>query len=492
MVFNMNDTIAAISTAPGEGGIGIVRISGDLSGNILNKIFKKSYGSSYSNYKIKTSGKNRTPVHLNMIAGAPISVDTVDLNFENKRMYHGYIYDNYGNTIDEVLSVFMKGPKSYTGEDVAEIHCHGSIIALRRILDLVLSEGAVPAEPGEFTKRAFLNGRIDLSQAESVIDIIKAKTEVAHQSAIQQMDGSLSVEVKRIRTNILDLLSSIAVELDYPEEDVQYLNDEDVVLCLSQIGDKLDNLRKSFDIGRILSQGLKTVIIGKPNVGKSSLFNALLAQSRAIITDIPGTTRDTIEEDLNINGLLVRLIDTAGIRHTDDEIEKLGVLRSSEALKTADLILLVVDGSNPLEYDDRRIIDTIPNRPLVALINKEDLGIKIEIDEISSMLSKGIIIKTSIKTGAGIDELKKAIEDMVFKGKVVGESLIITNSRHKQLLDKAAFEIDEVINLAKTGGTIELVDIYLKQAYDYMGEIIGESVSDDVIKEVFSRFCLGK
>ena len=489
----MSDTIAAISTAPGEGGIGIVRISGDLSEKIIKKVFAK--GSSkrlYLEYNASPKDIDRTAVQNFITEDISITEDNNNSNFENKRMYHGYVYDCDGNIIDEVLAVFMRGPRSYTGEDVAEIHCHGGIIALRKVLTIVLSEGAILAEAGEFTKRAFLNGRIDLSQAEAVIDIIKAKTEIAYRAAIQQLDGSLNVEVKNIRSRMLDLLVSIAVELDYPEEDVRYLNQEDIIKCISQIGDNIEKLRKSFDLGRIISQGLKTVIIGKPNVGKSSLFNNLLAQPRAIITEIPGTTRDTIEEDLNIGGILIRLIDTAGIRHTKDKIEMLGVLKSNEAICASDLILLVIDGSGVIEPEDRRIIELLPNRPVVVLINKVDLGIKLSSKDIKNIIPNAITINTSMKTGTGIDELRETIESLVFRGKVVGKSLIITNVRHKQLLDKAAIEIDQCASLAETSESVEIIEIYLRQAYEYLGEIIGESVSDDVVNEVFSRFCLGK
>ena len=489
----MNDTIAAISTSPGEGGIGIVRISGDLSGIILKRVFKKSGMDLNSGCRSMNSGLEYSASTLVTPTESTENHTLRDIDKENRRMYHGYILDSAGDIIDEVLSVFMKGPKSYTGEDVAEIHCHGSVIALGKVLDRVISEGAAIAEPGEFTKRAFLNGRIDLSQAEAVIDVIKAKTETAHNSAIQHLDGSLSAQIKKMRGDLLEILVSIAVELDYPEENEQYFSNKEILKRLSVIGDILEKLRQSFYTGRIIRQGLKIAIIGKPNVGKSSLFNALLRESRAIVTEIPGTTRDTIEDDLNINGILIRLIDTAGIRNTTDEIEMLGVNRSKDALNTADIVLLVVDGSEALRNEDIQIIGSISDRPVVVLINKEDLGIQVSAADIEKLLPNANTICTSMKFGLGIEELLKAIEDYVYQGKArAGENLLITNSRHKLLLDKAAEEINDGILLSTNDGTVELIEICVSQAYDFLGKIIGETVGDDVINEVFSRFCLGK
>ena len=464
----MNDTIAAISTPPGEGGIGIVRVSGDISYEILKKIFK------------------------NCMSNVSLEHRSICNSLEDKRMTHGYILDSDESIIDEVLVVYMKGPRSYTGEDVVEIHCHGSLIALRRILELVISKGAIPAEPGEFTKRAFINGRIDLAQAEAVIDIIKSKTEIAYKSAIQQLDGSLSMQVKKFREEIMDLLVSIAVELDYPEEDVKYLSNKEIINCLSQIANVLEELRSSFFTGRIISQGLKTVIIGKPNVGKSSLFNTLLNETRAIVTEIPGTTRDTIEEDVNIKDVLIRLIDTAGIRYTENEIEMMGVIRSKDAYSTADLILLILDGSNSLADEDIQIIEDLREKEVIVVINKADMGIKVSVEDVEKMIPGLRHVNTSIKHGTGLEKLMELIKETVYQGRISRESLIITNARHKYLLDGAAAEIKEAMGLARLNGTVELIEIHLRQAYELLGEIIGETVGDDIIKEIFSRFCLGK
>ncbi|MEG1221301.1 MAG: tRNA uridine-5-carboxymethylaminomethyl(34) synthesis GTPase MnmE [Anaerovoracaceae bacterium] len=458
MGVKMDSTIAAISTAFGEGGIGIIRISGDKAEEILAKIFK------------------------------------TDFKIENRKMTYGHIVDPQNNqVIDEVLCVLMKGPHTYTKEDVVEINCHGSIVSLRKTLALVLKMGARPAERGEFTKRAFLNGRLDLSQAEAVIDVIRAKTDKTFDVALGQLDGSLSREIEKIRGKILDLLVSITVNIDYPDEDIEEILYSDMEKEISLIGDMIAKLTDTADTGRILSEGLNISIIGKPNVGKSSLMNALLRETRAIVTEIPGTTRDTIEETISIKNIPIRLTDTAGIRNTKDEIERIGIEKSKEAFNRADLIIFMLDMSRELSEEDKEIMDIIGQRKAIVLANKIDLETKVDLNQIKNKIPQGIIIETSMKNNEGINIIEEEVEKMVYGGQVSqGESLVVTNVRHNQLLLESLDALRDAKNMTNLGEALEFIEIDVKKAYELLGEIIGETVSEDIINEVFARFCLGK
>ncbi len=459
----MEDTIAAIATAYGEGGIGIVRISGNRSKEILDKLFKPA--------------KNQDRKSI-----------------VNRQLTYGYIVSPEDNKIiDEVLVVFMKAPSTYTREDVVEIFCHGSTVSLNKTLSLVLDSGARLAEAGEFTKRAFLNGRIDLSQAEAVIDVIKAKTEKSFELAIDQMEGHLSQRVKELRDGLMDLLVRIAVNIDYSEEDIEELSYEETLTSLSSIGDKIEKLLSTADTGRMIREGLRVTIVGRPNVGKSSLMNALLRESRAIVTDIPGTTRDTIEEVLNLRGIPVYLTDTAGIHSTEDEIEKIGIERSKLAFNRADLIIFMVDGSLPLREEDYLIADQIGDRKVIVILNKSDLGKSVTEKQIKELLDNAIIIDAAVIHDKGIKELEDSILNLVYGGKVSQEhSDMVTNIRHKDLLEKAKNSIGDAKKMALNNQPMDLIEIDIRQAWEYLGEIIGETVTEDIIDQVFSRFCLGK
>ncbi len=456
----MENTIAAIATAYGEAGIGIVRISGEKAREILGQIFV---------------GVNEKPIR-------------------NRYLSYGRIMDSEtGEIIDEALVSYMKGPKTYTTEDVVEINCHGSIISLRKTLALVLRKGATLAEPGEFTKRAFLNGRLDLIQAEAVIDLISAKSDKSFEISISQLEGSLSKKVLEIRKMLLELLVKLAVNIDYPDEDIEELTYNEIKKSLLQISDMIEKLTDTAETGRLIREGLAVSIIGKPNVGKSSLMNALLRESRAIVTEIPGTTRDTIEEFLSIKGIAIKLTDTAGIRETEDMIEKIGIEKSKESFNKADLIIFVLDGSNELSREDKEIIEIIGKRKSLILINKGDLEQKIDVTQIEKLLPGTKVILTIATTGAGIFAVEKEIEDLVYGGKVKqGESMLISNVRQKDLLEKAWQAIKDAIDQTETFTAMDFLEIDVKTAWELLGEIIGETVSENIIDEVFARFCLGK
>ncbi len=456
----MDHTIAAVATPYGEGGIGIIRVSGEESERILLEIFRSA------------SDKSLVP----------------------RMLTYGHIHHpETGEILDEVLAVFMKGPGTYTGEDVAEIHCHGSIVALRRVLYLVLERGARLAEPGEFTKRAFLNGRLDLVQAEAVIDLVKARSEKGFDVAIHQLEGSLSKEVSRIRDQLMDLLVQLAVNIDYPDEDIEEMTYESLKESLSQIGDEIENIISTADTGRMIREGIGVAIVGKPNVGKSSFMNALLRESRAIVTDIPGTTRDTIEEYLNIRGIPIKLTDTAGIRQTDDRIESIGIEKSKEAFNRSDLVLFILDGSQEISPEDREIMDLLQGRKALVLINKEDLNQKITYHEVAALLPDARILHTSTATGSGIQEVEAVLEDLVYGGEVKQtESLLVSNVRQKDLLVRALSFIRDGRLQAEAGAALDFIEIDVKSAWELLGEIIGETVTDTIIEEVFARFCLGK
>lgn len=456
----MEDTISAVATAWGEGGIGIVRISGPKAKDVLEHIF--------------------VPMRQRPI--------------ENRKMTYGKIIDPQdGSVVDEVLAVYMKGPHTYTTEDVAEINCHGSIVALRKTLALTLQWGARMAEPGEFTKRAFLNGRIDLSQAEAVIDLIRAKTDRSFDVAMGQMEGSISREIKEIRAKLMDVLVNITVNLDYPDEDIEEITYGTLESQLQEIEDDVDKLLSTARTGRLLREGLSVAIIGKPNVGKSSLMNRFLRESRAIVTDIPGTTRDIIEESMSLRGIPVKLIDTAGIRSTEDIIEKIGIEKSREALNQADLVIFVLDGSREISREDREIADGVRNKKTLILINKADLTQIVTESQIKQWMPESRVILTSMESGEGVKEVEDLIYDMVFEGQVTQENrLLITNVRHADLMKQAKEEIQMALSMCRRGEALDFLEVNVRQCFEVLGEIIGETVSDTIIEEVFARFCLGK
>ena len=457
----MEDTIAAVATAYGEGGIGIIRISGEEALPILQEIFE-FHG----------------------------DTDT----FISRRMTYGKIIDKEKNQIiDEVLAVYMKGPKTYTAEDVVEINCHGSMVSLRKTLALVLRKGARLAEPGEFTKRAFLNGRLDLSQAEAVIDIIRAKTDKSFDVAVSQLEGRLSLKVEEIRQKLLDLLVDITVNIDYPDEDIEEMTYEKLEESIVETQDMIEKLLATSSTGKMIREGIKIAIVGKPNVGKSSLMNGLLKETRAIVTDIPGTTRDTIEEVLSIRNIPVYLVDTAGIRETSDKVEKMGIEKSKEAFNQADFILFLLDGSRSLEEEDLQIMELLKERKSLVLINKRDLGEAISIEEVAAKLPASQVIEASLLKGQGITEIEDAVEDLVYGGEIVQkESMMVNNVRHIELLEQAVKSLTDALHMSERREALDFIEVDVKNAYERLGEIIGETVSDDIINEVFARFCLGK
>jgi len=458
----LDDTIAAVGTAPGEAGIGIVRISGRKSQEILGKIFR---------------GKKAKNVN----------------EMRSRYMYYGFIYDDEENKVDEVLAVIMRAPYSYTGEDVVEIHCHGGVISIRKIMELVLKNGARMAEPGEFTKRGFLNGRIDLAQAEAVIDIITSKTDEGLNNAMNQLQGQLSQKVKSVMDILLSMLAHIEASIDFPEHDIEELTAENLKVNGMKAKSILKNLQDTYYEGKIHREGLSTAIIGRPNVGKSSLLNLLLKENRAIVTDIPGTTRDIIEEYLNIKGVLVKLIDTAGLRETEDVVEKIGVERTKDALEKADLIIFVIDASNDLTQEDLRIANMISDKKAIVAANKIDVGIKADLDEIEKLLDKANIIKISVKDRIGIDLLEKAIYDSVYSGNIRNKSnVVVSNIRHKSLIDRALESIERALEAIDSGIPVDLISVDLKDAWNLLGQITGDTVEEDIITEIFSRFCIGK
>lgn len=487
----MEETIAAIATAPGEGGIGIVRISGENAKEILDRIFtrvRKEYVNQNQNEAGKGS-EDRKKVFLPDAQNERLGEEIVP-----RMMHYGCIRDNFsGALIDEVMAVWFKAPYSYTAEDVVEIQCHGSLVSLRKILALTLKNGARLAEPGEFTKRAFLNGRLDLSQAEAVIDLIRAKSDRSFDVALDQLEGRFSQKIRELRSGIIDCLVNISVNIDYPDEDIEQLTFEKLTAELTAVHSEITKLLKTSDTGRIIREGLNVSIIGKPNVGKSSLMNALLKETRAIVTSIPGTTRDTIEEMLTIRGIPVKLTDTAGIRKTDDVIEKIGIEKSKAAFNHADLVIFMIDRSKALDDEDFEIIDFIGDRKAVVVINKCDLTEAVERQQIEKLLPSSLIIETSMTDETGLDEIENVIEELVYGGEVKqGSSMMVTNVRHKSLLEEAAQALSDAIEMAAACQPLEFLEIDVNRAYECLGLIIGEEVEDDIINEVFSRFCLGK
>ena len=459
------NTIAAISTATGVGGIGIIRMSGEKCFDILKKIFIPF-------------DKN---VRIDEVPGYTIK--------------YGYIIDpkNNNEKIDEVLVSFFRSPKSYTMENMCEINSHGGTVIERKILELCLFNGASLATPGEFTKRAFLNGRIDLVQAESVIDLINAKTNKEAEASFEQLQGRLSKEIENIREELLDLMADIEASIDYPEYDIEETTNDKVYKVLKDVKNKLEKLERSFENGKFLKEGVKTVILGKPNAGKSSLLNTILDEDRAIVSDYEGTTRDTIEEFININGIPLKLIDTAGIRKTDNQVEKIGVKKAIDLANTADLIIAIFDITKSLEDDDYKIIELIKNKPSIILLNKCDL--RQENIETISYISKLKItaIKTSMKDKKGLENLYNTISKMFSEDKIdLNNEIIITNIRHKNQIHKAIEIITGTTNCREQNIPIDITAIAIKEILDELGEITGNNVSEDIINKIFSKFCLGK
>ncbi len=465
----MDDTIAAVATAPGEGGIGIIRISGEKAADILGCIF----------------------VHREQ--GTP-PMDRQAFEFKSRCLYYGNIVDAAtSEVIDEVLAVYMKAPATYTKEDVVEINCHGSMISLRKTLELILRHGARLADRGEFTKRAFLNGRIDLSQAEAVMDMISARTDTGFEAAVTQMEGKLSQSIKSIRDEILQLLAHVIVNLDYPDADIEEITYAQLEKALAEIRLGIARLAETAATGKIIREGLNTVIIGKPNVGKSSLMNALVRESRAIVTEIPGTTRDTIEEIININDIPIKLIDTAGIRQTEDLIERIGIEKSKQSFNKADLVILILNAAEDLTEEDIHIIGHIKAAKTIVLLNKTDLGQFLSEEHVKGLLPDASVIQTAIPEGKGIEALEKEISEFVYGGRVKQrQSVMITNVRHKELLEQARSSIDDALAMCRSGEALDFIEVDIKRAWELLGEIVGDTVSEDIIDEVFSRFCLGK
>ena len=457
----MSTTIASISTAPGIGGIGIIRMSGAQTFEILEKIFKQ-----------------KNPQKIEDIKGYTIK--------------YGHIVDNE-KIIDEVLVSYFKAPKSYTTENMCEINSHGGTVILKEILELCLKNGAELAEPGEFTKRAFLNGRIDLAQAESVIDIINAKSEKEAKSSINQLEGFLSRDIREIKQGILDVLVNIDVTIDYPEYDTPEVQKKEIKDMLENTINKLSRLEKSFDNGKIIKDGIKTAIIGKPNAGKSSLLNAILKEDRAIVTALAGTTRDTIEEFVTVRGVPLKLVDTAGIREAVDEVEKIGVEKSIKQAQDADLEIAIFDSSKPLDAEDLEILNLIKNKKTIILLNKTDLKqvISEDDDRLTSVTSN--ILKISALNKTGIEELYDKISEMFNLDEInLDNEVLITNLRHKNIISKAKENALNAKNAIENNMPIDIIAIYIRQILDDLGEITGEVVTEDIINEIFSKFCLGK
>ncbi len=452
-------TIVAISTAPGIGGIGIIRMSGEECFNILDKVFKQ---------------KNHQ--NIDDIKGYSIK--------------YGHIVDN-DNIIDEVLVSYFKAPKSYTAENMCEINSHGGIVIMNKILDICVKNGAELAEAGEFTKRAFLNGRLDLSQAEAVIDIINSKTEREAKVSLEQLEGNLSDKITQIRKTIISIMADIEATIDYPEYDLEEVTYSRILKTLDEVNDILESLEKSFYNGKILREGISTAIIGKPNAGKSSLLNLILNEERAIVTDIEGTTRDTIEEFISIQGIPLKIIDTAGIRNANDEVEKIGVNKAKEIAKKSDIIIAIFDSNKKLTTEDRDILNLLKNKNSIILLNKIDLDKKIEVEEIEKYNKP--IVEISTKTRDGLDNLYDEISKMFKLNEIAidGET-IVSNERHKNIIINSRKNLDKARETIRNNMPIDIISTYLKEIIEELGKITGETVTEDVISEIFSKFCLGK
>lgn len=458
------DTIAAISTPMGEGAIAIVRLSGPEAIQIADKIYKGPKGKTLS-------------------------------SVESHTIHYGHIVDRpSGRVVEEVMVSVLKAPRTFTREDVIEINCHGGIVTVNQVLQLALREGARLAEPGEFTKRAFLNGRIDLSQAEAVMDLIRAKTDRAMNVAMNQMEGRLSALVRRLRSEILETLAHVEVNIDYPEyDDVEEMTHQILVEKATAVKKEIEALLRTSEQGKILREGLSTVIIGRPNVGKSSLLNSLVHEAKAIVTDIPGTTRDVIEEYVNVRGVPLRLVDTAGIRETEDIVERIGVERSRQVLKEADLILLVLNYSEELSDEDVKLFEAVDGMDVIVILNKTDLEAKIDTERVRELANGRPVVTTSLLKEEGINDLEEAIQSLFYTGAIEGGDLTyVSNTRHISILQQAKRAIEDALSGIEQDVPIDMVQIDLTRCWELLGEIIGDSVHESLIDQLFSQFCLGK
>lgn len=452
----MDDCIAAISSATGEAGIGIVRMTGEGCVDVLDSVFKRAN-------------------------------DNADLI--NRKMTYGHIVDD-NEIVDEVLVCYMRAPHTYTREDVVEIYTHGGVVAVRKVLEVLLNNGARLAEAGEFTKRAFLNGRIDLSQAEAIIDMIKAKTDKAYSVSMKQLEGSVNRNIKQLRDQLLDMLSHVEYSINFTEDMQDELDNTPVLNEGKEVLDKLKKLSESANRGRIIRDGINTTIIGKPNVGKSSLLNALLKENRAIVTDIPGTTRDVIEEYIDLDGISLKINDTAGIRDTEDIVEKIGVEKSVSFISDSDLIIAIFDSSREFDDEDRKILDLIRDKKSIVLLNKIDLDGGFDFDENLEGIE---VIHTSIKNNEGIEDLENKIIEMFNDGYIeANNDNIITNIRHRDIINKAIKSLESSLHDMEAGVPIDCFEVDLRNAWEILGEITGETVDDDVLNKIFSDFCIGK
>lgn len=454
------DTIAAISTPPGEGAIAIIRLSGPLAIQIADRIF-------YAKKRLE--------------------------KVDSHTIHYGHIKEN-GETIEEVMVSVMRAPRTFTREDVVEINAHGGIVSVNRVLQLLLEKGARLAEPGEFTKRAFLNGRIDLSQAEAVMDLIRAKTDRAMGVALRQLDGNLSKLIRSLRQEILDALAQVEVNIDYPEyDDVEEMTQRMLLEKTQLVKNSVEQLLLTAKQGKILREGLATAIIGRPNVGKSSLLNQLIQEEKAIVTDIAGTTRDIIEEYVNVRGVPLRLIDTAGIRETEDIVEKIGVDRSRKALAEADFILLVLNQNEALTIEDEALFEAAKGHTFVVVLNKTDLPSKIDRKQLEKLANGNAIVETSLLKDEGMTDLEEAINSLFFEGEIdAGDATYISNVRHIALLHQAIEALDAVVEGVSVGMPVDIVQIDMTRAWDLLGEITGDSVQDELLDQLFNQFCLGK
>lgn len=457
-----HDTIAAISTAPGVGGIGIIRVSGQDAIQIVDKVFRS----------VGKKSLMDVPTHT---------------------IHYGHIINQNNEVIDEVLVMLMRAPKTFTREDVVEINCHGGPVPLDAVLMEILRNGARLADSGEFTKRAFLNGRIDLAQVEAIMDIIEAKTELSLSQAVNQLEGRLSKKIKEYQDLLIQIIARIEVSIDYPEYD----EDEEISIGFEkdiiELNDHLKELLKTADTGKMIREGVKTAIVGQPNVGKSSLLNALLEENKAIVTDIPGTTRDIVEAYLNVEGIPFQLLDTAGIRETEDIVEKIGVERSKSSIQEADLVLMLIDSSRELEAEELALIESIKDKKVIYVLNKIDLNLVITQEILEGYVGGANIVRISARLQNGLDELRRAMKDFVIRGEAqVNKGATISNRRQKEALVKAIYSLDKVVDTIEMGMPADCIAIDLHDAYGHLGMIIGEALKDEIINELFGRFCLGK
>jgi len=457
----INDTIAAISTPLGEGGISVIRVSGDEAVMRVEQVFRS---------KIPLSAADTHTVH------------------------YGHIVDPAtSERMEEVLVTLMRGPRSFTMEDVVEVSCHGGIVSVKKVLDLLLLQGIRLAEPGEFTKRAFLNGRIDLTQAEAVIDLIRAKSDKAFKVALKQVEGSLSKRIKALRHELVELMAHIEVNIDYPEHDVEEMTNAFIRGKCERVMGDIRQLLHTANQGKILREGIETAIIGRPNVGKSSLLNELAQTNRAIVTDIPGTTRDVIEEFVNVGGVPLKLLDTAGIRETSDIVEQIGVERSKTALAEADLILLVLSSSEELQEDEAQMLEQLAGRQTIVILNKTDLPRQLDASSVARLYPQERIVELSLLEGRGVGELERAISHIFFDGKLDASDLTyVSNVRHIHLLKLALRSLEDALDANEQYVPIDMIQIDIRAAWEQLGEIIGDSVGESLIDQIFTQFCLGK